>query len=358
MDNFYRPIFVFLLAAILSLFFTKLMIKLAAKWHILDLPNISRKIHDKPIPLLGGVAIYLAFLLSIGFLWQTGNLFDSRINIGLVAWFLLASLILIVNGFFDDKYKLPPQISIIGPIISVAIVILAGLKITYVSNPAGGIFYMDNILAPGSFWSLAIPIFITFFWLMGMTYTTKLLDGIDGLASSIGLIASVIIFFVSLSWDVAGSTTSLLSAILAGAIFGFLIFNWHPAKIFLGEGGSTFIGFALGVLAIISGSKIATALLVMGFPALDILWVIVRRLKNKQPIYQGDNEHLHFRLMRAGLSQKQTVLFMGFISLCFGLVSILFTTKAKISALFVVMALMFLLSSWLNYKLKEKHEVK
>jgi UDP-N-acetylmuramyl pentapeptide phosphotransferase/UDP-N-acetylglucosamine-1-phosphate transferase len=126
----------------------------------------------------------------------------------------------------------------------------------------------------------------------------------------------------------------------------------------LGEGGSTFIGFALGVLSIISGSKIATALLVMGLPVLDILWVIIRRIKNKRPIYQGDNEHLHFRLMRAGLNQKQTVLFMSFVSLCFGFVSILFTTKAKIGALVIVIVLMFILSSFLNYKLKETNEEK
>lgn len=334
------------------------MVVLAAKWHVLDLPNISRKIHDRPIPLLGGAAVFLSFLLTVLLLWQLGNLFDARINISLVFWFLVASFILIINGFLDDKYRLPAYISIIGPIISVVIVMIAGLKISYISNPIGGIIYLDNIFSSLSIWSVAIPMALTFLWLMGMTYTTKLLDGVDGLASSIGLIASVIIFFVSLSWDVSGSTTSLMSLSLAGAIFGFLILNWHPAKIFLGEGGSTFIGFALGVLSIISGSKIATALLVMGLPVLDILWVIIRRIKNKRPIYQGDNEHLHFRLMRAGLNQKQTVLFMSFVSLCFGFVSILFTTKAKIGALVIVIVLMFILSSFLNYKLKETNEEK
>jgi len=201
-----------------------------------------------------------------------------------------------------------------------------------------------------------LPIAITFLWLMGITYTTKLLDGVDGLTSSIGLIASLVIFITSLSWDVVGSTTSLLSISLAGAIFGFLILNWHPAKIFLGESGSTFIGFSLGVLAIISGSKIATALLVMGLPLLDIFWVVIKRLKRRKAFWKGDNEHLHFRLLTAGLSQRQVVLFISMIALAFGLVSIFFTTKTKIGALLLLLLFMFLLSSWLNYRLKSTNE--
>jgi len=162
---------------------------------------------------------------------------------------------------------------------------------------------------------------------------------------------------VSLSWDVIGSTTSILSLILAGSIFGFLILNWHPAKIFLGEGGSTFIGFSLAVLSIISGSKIATALLVMGLPLLDILVVIVKRICLRKPIWKGDKEHLHFRLLRSGFSHRQIVLFFSTISLSFGLVSIFFTTKIKISALLLLLSLMILLTIWLNIKLKKYEEV-
>ncbi|MBT4850355.1 undecaprenyl/decaprenyl-phosphate alpha-N-acetylglucosaminyl 1-phosphate transferase, partial [Candidatus Parcubacteria bacterium] len=161
---------------------------------------------------------------------------------------------------------------------------------------------------------------------------------------------------VSLSWDVVGSTTSLLALVLGGAIFGFLIWNWHPAKIFLGEGGSTFIGFALGVLAIISGSKIATALLVMGLPVLDIIWVIIARLRQKKAFWRGDNQHLHFRLLKAGFSQKQIVFFLSAISLSFGVISIFFTTKIKIIALIFLLVFMFLVSYWLNYKLKKTYE--
>ncbi|MBU1203327.1 undecaprenyl/decaprenyl-phosphate alpha-N-acetylglucosaminyl 1-phosphate transferase [Patescibacteria group bacterium] len=349
--NIEKFFFVFFLSFVLSFIFSRLFIFLANRFNILDRPHLERKIHQKPIPLLGGMAVYIAFVLTVLILWQKGQLLDPRMDMNLVWIFLISGLILALGGFLDDKMSLPPYISILGPILACLLIVLAGLKIAYITNPAGGILYLEYIF-PLDF----IPIVLTFIWLLGITYTTKLLDGIDGLASSIGLIASLVIFIVSLSWDVVGSTTSILSLALGGSIFGFLIFNWHPAKIFLGEGGSTFIGFALGVLSIISGSKIATALLVMGLPVLDIFWVIIRRLKRKQAIWQGDQDHLHFRLLRSGFSQKQVVLFFIVVSLCFGLISIVFTTKAKIGALFMILALMFILSSWLNYKLNGADE--
>lgn len=344
--NIEKFFFVFALSFVLSFILSQLIIVLAKRFNILDRPGLARKIHHQPIPLLGGMAIYISFVLTIFILWQQNQLLDSRIDLHLVWVFLISGLILALGGLLDDKMVLPPYVSILGPILACFLIVWAGLKIAYISNPTGGVLYLEHMFTLN--W---LPFILTFVWLLGITYTTKLLDGIDGLTSSIGLIASLVIFSVSLSWDVIGSTTSILALALGGSILGFLIFNWHPAKIFLGEGGSTFIGFALGVLSVISGSKIATALLVMGLPVLDIIWVIVRRIKRGQPIWQGDQDHLHFRLLRSGFSQRQVVLFFSFVSLCFGVVSVIFTTKAKIGALFILLALMFILSSWLNYKL-------
>lgn len=350
MDNYLKFILVFIASAIISFLFTKIIIYLANKYKILDYPKDERKIHKKPIPLLGGIAIYSSFLLTILFLYSQGNLLDERMNIAMIFSFLLSGLILMIFGYLDDRYTLSAKFSILGPILAIIIVILFGnIKVDFITGLDNGIMYLD-------YFSL-IPYIIAFLWLLGITYTTKLLDGIDGLTSSIGLIASFIIFFVSLSWDVTGSTTSLMSLALAGSIFGFLILNWNPAKIFLGEGGSVFIGFSLGVLAIISGSKIATALLVMAFPILDIIYVIFNRIKNKKKIWIADREHLHFRLIDIGLNQKQVVLFMSSIGLLFGLVSVFFTTKAKVSALFILLLLMFLLSSFINYKLKKNESI-
>jgi len=351
MFNSWKFFLVFILALALSAFLSKLVIKLATKLNILDHPTAERKIHQKSTPLLGGLAIYSAFVFTVLILWQSNLLLDARVSMLEIAYFLLAGLILMVNGYLDDKYSLKPKISILGPILASVVVIWGGLEISYITHPNGGVLYLDNLFS----WNF-IPLVITFLWLLGITYTTKLLDGIDGLTSSIGFIASLVIFVVSLSWDVVGSSTSLLSLALAGAILGFLIFNWHPAKIFLGEGGSTFIGFSLGVLSIISGSKIATALLVMGLPVLDIFWVIVKRIKRGQAIWYGDQEHLHFRMLKSGFSQRQIVLFLSLVSLAFGVISILFTTKIKISALIIVFILMIILSTWLNYRLKQTYE--
>lgn len=352
MPDYSQVIIIFVLAFALAVILTKLVIIFASRYQIVDRPQAnSRKIHQQTLPLAGGLAIYLSWLLVIIVLWLNHSLIDTRINIGLLGWFLAAGALLVLTGLADDKWQWPAKWTIWGPIIAIGMVILAGLKVSYITNPGGGVLYFDN------WWGGVFSLILTFVWLLGMTYTTKLLDGLDGLATSIGLVASIVIFLVSLSWDVVGSTTSWLAVSLAGVLAGFLVWNWHPAKIFLGEGGSTLIGFTLGVLAIISGSKIATALLVMGLPVLDIIIVIIRRIIKHQPWWQGDQEHLHFRLLAAGLKQQQAVLLLSFISLAFGLVSLFVTTKAKLSALFLLLLIMVFLSLWLNYKLKNKYHV-
>jgi UDP-GlcNAc:undecaprenyl-phosphate GlcNAc-1-phosphate transferase len=336
---------------------TKLIISLARRLRILDNPEAAqRKIHNQSIPLLGGWAIYGTLSLIIFFLWTSGQLLDERMSGSLIVWFLIAGLVLMVNGYLDDKLRLPAKITIWGPIIAAILMIVGGLKIGYVTSWDGGVLYLDQLFGSLFHWGNVLIILLTFFWLLGMTYTTKILDGIDGLTSGIGLIASLVIFMVSLSWDIVGSTTSLLALALAGACLGFLIWNWHPAKVFLGESGSTLIGFTLGVLAIISGSKIATALLVMGLPILDVFWVIIWRLRRHKPFWQGDKQHLHFRLLEAGLSQRQVVLFISFVGLLFGLVSIFFTTKTKLSALSILLIFMFILTGWLKFKLKSNEQ--
>ncbi len=352
MLDYNKLIIVFILAFVLAVAMTRLVMFFANKYQIVDRPETStRKIHTKTLPLAGGVAIYLSWLLVIIILWLNHSLIDIRINADLLLWFLLAAALLVLTGLADDKWQWPAKWSIWGPIIAIVIVMLAGLKVAYITNPGGGVLYLND------WWGGAFSLLLTFVWLLGMTYTTKLLDGLDGLATSIGLVASIVIFLVSLSWDVVGSTTSWLAISLAGTLAGFLVWNWQPAKIFLGEGGSTLIGFALGVLAIISGSKIATALLIMGLPVLDIIIVITRRIIKHKPWWQGDQEHLHFRLLAAGLKQYQAVLLLSFISLAFGLVSLFVTTKAKLSALFLLLLIMLFLSLWLNYKLKNKYHV-
>ena len=308
----------FILAAIL----VPLVKNLASRNKIFDIPE-ERKIHSRPVPLLGGLAVFGAFVVATLIFWSLGFIEDIKIsNLNILA-IILAGFILIVGGILDDKYNLRPSQQVFFPILAALIAVSSGIKIQFVTNPLGGVMEFPVIFGT----------VLAFLWITGMIYTTKFLDGLDGLLSGVTVIGSIIIFIVSLFWDVPLSGTSILALILAGSAAGFLLFNWHPAKIFLGEGGSTFCGFMLGVLAIISGSKIATALLVMGVPILDVLWVIVRRIWQRSSPARADRKHLHFRLLDLGLTHRQTVFILYFITSVFGFASLFLHSAGKVLAL-------------------------
>lgn len=335
----------FFLAFLISFILTRFVRQIAYKFKIFDYPSEPRKIHDRPVPLLGGLAIYFTFLILTLFYWQNGLLLDGRIKPSHLLGVLLGGGIIAIGGIFDDKYKLKPYQAIIAPLMASLVVIFFGLKIGYITNPLGGLWYLG-----GTFWS---PLLV-FFWLLGMIYTTKFLDGLDGLVSGISVIGSIILFLVSLFWDVPQSGTSILCLILGGSALGFLIWNFHPAKIFLGETGSVFLGFMLGVLAIISGAKIATTLLIMGLPILDVVWVIIRRIfKDKKSPFLADKKHLHFRLLNIGLNQRQAVLFLYFITLLFGATAIFQKTSGKLISFGVLIVLMVVLAFWVTAKYKK-----
>lgn len=333
------------LIAILSSFLLTLLLvpairKIALKLKAEDQPeNTDRKIHKKPTPLLGGLAIFISVFLIL-FLFRVFNLADfSRVPDNFLWGIIIGAILIMIGGFLDDKYNLKPWQQIIWPILAVIVVLIAGIRVGYITNPIGG---PDNAII---YLSPTIGIIITFLWLMGMMYTTKFLDGLDGLVSGITVIAALVIFLLSLDWDVNMSATGILALILAGSAFGFLLFNWHPAKIFLGEGGSIYLGFMLGILSIISGSKITTTLLVVGLPALDVLWVIIQRLINRQsPFSHADNKHLHFQLLKLGFSHRGSVLFLYLLSLIFGAVAIFASSFGKLVGLIFLIVVMVILA--------------
>ena len=345
----------FLLAFGLVILLTLLIKKLALKWQIVDRPGVSpeRKIQKASVPLLGGLAIFLSFsLVMLGY-----TLFSDRVLGGYMLpkyliGITIGGLLLMIGGFLDDKYNLKPRRQIIWPILACLVIIASGIGITYITNPFGGTVYLDNIKIK-LFTLDGLPYYFTLFadvfgfiWLLSMMYTTKLLDGLDGLVSGMTTIGAIVIFFLSLNKEVAQPETALLAIILAGASLGFLLFNFHPARIFLGEGGSLWTGFMLGVLSIISGAKIATTLLIMGIAILDVIWVIIRRLffEKKSPFGTADRKHLHFRLLDVGLSHRQAVLFLWFFSLCFGLTALFFKGQQKLITLIVLATVMLILA--------------
>lgn len=307
-----------------------LIIKLAKRFNVVDQPDAKRKLHKKPIPLMGGLVLFLSLSISIALNYFIFDWAPSAIESSLLSALFLASLILLIGGIVDDKFSLKPWQQISVSFLAVVIMIFSGLKIEYVTNPFGGILYL-----PATWLSFGL----VFFWLLGMTYTTKLLDGIDGLATGVTVIGAIYLFFVSLVWDRPQSITPELILIFVGVCLGFLVWNFSPAKIFLGESGSTILGFWLGVLSIISGAKIATALVVMAVPIVDVVLVIIQRLlKKESPFSHADRKHLHFRLVDAGFSTKKVAVTMYLIAIIAGSLALILGTVGKM-LLFISLSL-------------------
>jgi UDP-GlcNAc:undecaprenyl-phosphate/decaprenyl-phosphate GlcNAc-1-phosphate transferase len=325
-------IFWFLAAVALSLILTYFVRKTALRLGIVDNPGGERKIHNKPIPLIGGLGIFLSFsMVLIIAAAVTGRI------IGVITWnmfvgVILGGAVLVVGGVWDDIRNLPPKRQIIFPIAASLIVIAAGIGVSKLTNPLGGV-----LILAAPFSGLVI-----FPYLMGTTYATKLFDGLDGLVTGVTAIGSLLVMALALTAKYYQPDVALVAAIAAGAFLGFLPWNFHPAKIFLGEGGAMFSGFLLGVLSIISGAKIAVVLMALGVAVVDAAWVILRRvLWDKKSMASGDRKHLHHRLLDAGLSHRLAVILLWFVSAAFGAATLLLQSAGKVVA-FAMLALVTL----------------
>lgn len=329
---------------VLAYSLTPFVIKYATIKGITDNPqSASRKIHTQPTPLLGGLAIFISSSAVI-VLVKFFNLADfSMISNNLFIAIIIAGLLISIGGFFDDKYNWSPLKQLIFPILAVFLVLLFGLRIDFLTNPLSqnyGVIKIGSVLG----------FLIAFVWLMSMMYATKLLDGLDGLVSGIGAIASFFIFLISLRWDSFLSVTDVWSLVLLGSLLGFLFYNWRPAKIFLGEGGSLFIGFMLAVLSILNGSKIITTLLVMVLPVLDIFLVIFQRILSGQHPFKGDRSHLHYRLLNLGWPPTRVVWFMYLLALAFGVLGVSGSSYFKMILLLSLILFIIIFSLFLKFK--------
>lgn len=356
-----RYIFVFISSCAVAALITPCVRMLALKLRIIDIPSEPRKIHQKPVPLLGGMPIFVGFFLVLWYVVGFTDYFDnSRIQIKNLMGLFLGGLVLMIGGYLDDKYNFKPSRQIWFAIAAALIVLASGIGIREITNPFGGTISLvqwERVL----FWWQGVGYRITlpadlfaFAWLMLLMYTTKFLDGLDGLVSGITVIGALIIFSLATFTKFFQPDVGLLAIIAAGAFFGFLFWNWHPAKIFLGTGGSLLAGFLLGVLAIISGGKIATTLLVLGIPILDVIWVIARRVfwEKKLPSI-ADGKHLHFRLLNAGFSHRGAVLFLWSLSAVFGIATLFLQSKYKVITLGLLAVFMIGLGVWVVWKYKK-----
>lgn len=358
-------IFSFLGSLIIAAFLTFIVRRVALKFHIVDDPSLNpeRKIHFHPTPLLGGFAIFgavSAMMMIFGYGFDA--LFNGYLLPKHVFGIIGGGLLIMTGGYYDDRFGEGFRKQILWALIASFVIVASGIGIESVSNPFGKPFDLSQFSFT-LFQVRDIPYRVILFsdvftviWLMGMMLTTKWLDGLDGLVSGITVIGSFFLFVLSMTKDVAQPETALLALMIGGASAGFFLWNFYPAKIFLGQGGSVLCGFLLGVLAIISGGKVATMLLIMGIPILDVLWVMGRRaIFEKRKITDPDRKHLHFRLLEAGLSQRQAVFFLFIVTMLFGLAGILFQRQEKFFALISLFVFMLILASILFVRYHKHH---
>ncbi|MBO8165428.1 MAG: undecaprenyl/decaprenyl-phosphate alpha-N-acetylglucosaminyl 1-phosphate transferase [Brevibacillus sp.] len=306
--------------------------RLAVKWGAVDKPD-HRKVHTKIMPRLGGLAIYAGYVVSL-------FLFVPAITREIIGIFLAGTIILFV-GMLDDKYQLAPKWKLLGQIIGVAVVVIPfGLKIGIVNLPFGGVVdFSSGWLA----W-LAIP--ITMFWIVGVTNAVNLIDGLDGLSAGVSAIATATMAIVALLMGDAVVATYCF--VLLGAILGFLYFNFHPARIFMGDTGALFLGFNLAALSVM-GFKEALfvsfiiPIVVLGVPLWDTFFAIVRRIVNKKPISSPDKGHLHHCLLNMGLSHRATVITIYGVSIMFGTTAILLTQTEALWTSIIIMGILLVM---------------
>jgi UDP-GlcNAc:undecaprenyl-phosphate GlcNAc-1-phosphate transferase len=304
---------------------------------IVDAPSSHRKIHTREIAYLGGVAIFAAFVVTVMiFLPMTRQL----------AALLLGCLILVAIGVIDDMRDLPAWVKLIGQFVAAGVALAGGIGITQITNPFGGVIdlaswgRMNFDVLGMQFHISPIANVLSLLWMVGLANTINFLDGLDGLACGISGIAALVMFGLAVAPNVGQPAVALLAIILAGAAFGFLPFNFFPAKIFMGDSGAYFLGLTLAMLSIYSGGKLATAALVLGFPILDAVWAAVRRMARGTSPFKADRQHFHHLLLDAGLSQRQAVLTLYGVAAAFGLVALMVGSFAKLVALILLMVLM------------------
>jgi UDP-GlcNAc:undecaprenyl-phosphate GlcNAc-1-phosphate transferase len=314
---------------------------LAARWSrrvgLVDRPRPG-EIQRRAIPRAGGHGIYLSFVVAtlISLLLAPREASELHRIVGV----LLGVAVLVPFAVWDDFKRLGPLPQLAGQLLSAAIPVLFGVTISSVSNPFAPPPFGGQIPLPAWF---AIP--ATVAWLVLMMNSMNWLDTMDGLAGGVGAIASVILFFVSLSLH--QTTIALLPLALAGACLGFVPYNFNPARVFMGTTGSMFLGYALGTVSIIGGAKIASTMLVLGVPVLDALFVIIQRsLAGRHPWRGGDNAHLIHRLYGTGLTQRRIVLLVYAICALFGWLG---TSLIRTQKFYAFAALAVVLASLLSY---------
>lgn len=306
------------LAFVASILLTPLVKMLAIRIGAVDTPNY-RKVHARIMPRLGGLAIFGAFLIGY---------FILRPEDPTAPFIILGALMIIITGVLDDMFEITAKAKLLGQLIAAGIVIYGGLDIDFIKLPFGG--ELD-------FGYLNIP--LTILWIVGITNAINLIDGLDGLAAGVSTIALITIAGMALM--MGNAFVFAMAAILAVSTLGFLFYNFHPAKIFMGDTGALFLGFMIAVLALMGFKNITVISLVipiimLGVPISDTFFAIVRRYRMKQPLSAADKSHLHHCLLNVGFTHRQTVLIIYALAAMFGVAALIFSQATVWGAILLI----------------------
>jgi UDP-GlcNAc:undecaprenyl-phosphate GlcNAc-1-phosphate transferase len=301
-------------------------------------PTDERRVHQKPIPRTGGLAVALSFV-GVGLAGIIANNilhFAPRLGtvstqevFGLFAGVVVGGVI----GYLDDRLALKARWQFVGQFLLAGIAIVSGITIGRLPNPFGD----DPFIFDSTFVGTAAAAGATTLWIVGMLNSANFIDGLDGLLAGIALIAATTLGVISLVDPVSPQPlVAVLCALLAGSLLGFLPFNFHPARVFIGTAGVFAVGYALAVLSIMGTAKVAVALLVLGVPVIDTFWIIIRRVSQRRSPFDADRGHFHHRLLDLGLSHRGAVLMIYAICIALAALSLVLSGRGQISAFIIV----------------------
>ncbi len=331
---------VFGTAFILSLLVTPLSIKLGRRWGLVDHPG-GRRQHSGDVSRIGGIALFagfagaglLIFALTGSGIWPPMGAEDAKLLSGV----MLGSAAMFAFGLADDRFELPAWPQFAAQFVAALIAIGFDIIVERVTLPVLGYTVFPGLIT--------YP--LTVFWVMGMINTVNWLDGLDGLAAGVTAIAGLL--FAIHAYSLGQTVVAMFPLALAAACLGFLPFNFHPARAFMGSSGSMVLGFALASLSILAPAKVATALLVLSVPIIDVAWLIILRWRRRGSPVKAGRDHLHYRLLDIGLSQRQIVLLYYAFCAGFGLLALVIEDRLfKLVALSVIGLMTLLLLWWLS----------
>jgi len=312
----------FIICLLASIILTPFVKKIALKYRITDKPN-ERKIHTAAMPRLGGLAIYISFIIGL-------VLF--RPDDPNMIYMIIGSLIILATGILDDIFDLAPRYKLLGQLLAAGVAVSGGFDLEFINLPFGGQL---------EFGIFSVP--ITILWIVGITNAINLIDGLDGLAAGVSSIALITVSFLAF---MMGDTFVLAIALtLLGSTLGFLVYNFHPAKIFMGDTGALFLGYMIALLSLLGFKNVTffslvIPVIILGVPISDTFFAIIRRIIHNKPLTAPDQLHLHHCLLDSGFSHRQAVLLIYGVAVLFSLAAVIFSMATVWGSLLLIVVLL------------------